>query len=199
MIEKNKLLLFLILARTFDMITTYISRNGDLSGEMNILVRKFNLRWEALIISEVVIIVIFYFIIRYFDENYFKSKEEKLPKNLSFTSYISLLYYGKKINIFQSFIAKIDYKIALNDFIYLITSTTIVVSFIIGINNLLSSQGYINLFDFGSYIFHINIPNLFNLLVFIFCLLFITKIGLKISKQKKEVHCTNKLLDIKQL
>lgn len=164
----NTLFLVVITARIFDILTTYIAGNGDLSGEMNILVRILGLGWSSLLLSEVVVVLVAYFILKKQTEIFYIEAEQKIKnKDVFFNEYLGMLYFGKKISFFKSLFSKINYKVVLNSFIHLFLITLIIVSFLIAINNLLS-RNYLNLYSFQNDIFIKNIPNILNIVSFTF-------------------------------
>lgn len=169
-LTKNNFNLFVLIfgARFFDILTTYIAGNGSLSGEMNILIRIFNLGWVSLFLSEIIILTIVYVLLRIQTDSFYMKEQKKINKeNLSFNEYIGILYFGKNISFIKSLYSKINYKLAINSFIDLFLITLIIVSFLIGINNILSSLNYSNLYNFSNLTFQKNIPNILNLIVFI--------------------------------
>lgn len=167
----SNLFIFIIIGRFFDILSTYISGNGNLSGELNILVRVFNFGWTALLLSEVVIILLAYIFLRKQTDVYYFEEESKINKNIvSFGEYFGLLYFGKKITFLQSLFSKIKSKIALNTLIHILFISIIVVSFLISVNNLLAGKHYLNLFSITNSFYQNNIVKILNLLVFIIIL-----------------------------
>lgn len=170
-LTKNNFNFFILIlgARCFDILTTYIAGNGDLSGEMNVLVRVFHLGWGALLLSEIILLGIVYILLKIQTDSFYIEEEKKIKKeNLSFNEYLGTLYFGRKISLIKSFYSKINYKLAVNSFIDLFLMTLTTVSFLIGINNLLSSSNYLNLYNFSNTVFQKNMPNILNIIIF-FC------------------------------
>lgn len=165
--------ILIIVARFFDILTTYAAGNGDLSGEMNILIRVFHLGWTSLFLSEIIILAIVYILMRLQTDSFYMKEEKKIIKeNLPFNEYLGILYFGRKISLIKALFSKINYKLAINSFIDLFLITVTIASFLIGINNILSSLNYFNLYNFSNIIFQKNIPNILNLIVFICAVVF---------------------------
>jgi hypothetical protein len=163
-----RVFIFLIVGKFFDILTTYISGNGSLSNEMNLLVRFFGLSWTALLWSEVIFIFVAYFLLKNQNDSFYKMEEEKINRdNLSFSNYLGFLYYGKKVTFLESLTAKVKLKVFFNSLIQLFFITTIIVSFVVSINNLLAGFNFFNLFSYRNKIYQDNIVNIINLFVFI--------------------------------
>lgn len=163
---------FLIFSRFFDLFSTYIAGNGSLIGEMNILVRIFNLGWYSLIISEIIILLFAYFILSKQSNHYYLDSETKINDfNITFKNYFALIYFGKKISVFQMFFSNVKQKQFINSFIHVFLITIIIVSVIISINNLLVKYELYNLYSLKNTFYQRNVMNITNVIVFFIVLL----------------------------
>lgn len=157
--KKNNLNLFIIviIGRAFDILTTYIAGGGSLTGEMNLLVRYFHYGWNALLLSELIVIIIAYiFLKKQTDFFYFEAEKKITKSNLTFKKYLESLYYGKKISFLEFFYAKIKLKIFFNTAIHIFFISTALFSFLIGVNNLLAGANYLNLYSLSNNTFYQN-------------------------------------------
>lgn len=170
--NKNTLIL-LICARFFDIITTYISRNGDLSGEMNIIVRKFGLGWEALIISEILLLLLVFILCKKIKKVDDIDLFNNIPKEISFKEFMGQIYFNKKINFLELFHSKVNKKVFINDLVCFTVSMLIIVSVLVGINNLLSSYGVINFFTLNNEFIDHNFPKILNIIIFTIIVIYV--------------------------
>ena len=181
--NNKKIFTFLIFARFFDLLTTYISHNGNLKNELNILVRIFNQGWCMLILSDVILIFVAYFLLKFQTDLFYIESEKKIKLDSTFSEYLGFIYFGKKISFLKSLCSAINFKILFNSIIPILFLCTIIVSFLIGINNLLAGNGCFNLFSISKYFFEKNIDflqenivKLLNFIVFILITVFYHKI-----------------------
>lgn len=169
--KKTTILIFVIFSRIFDTFSTYVSRNGDLSGEMNPLIRIFHLGWTSLIISNILGVIILSFFLYNQSDKYLEKAEIKIIHKMSFAEYIGIVYFGKKTSFLNSLTSKINYRVLLNTGIILILICTIIVSLIVGINNLLVSITINFLYSTNNFI-NKNIVNFINIFIFILVFIF---------------------------
>ena len=125
---KTKIFIWLVIARVFDLLSTFISKGGSLNYETNFLVRKYHLGWFSLITFNIIILILFYFILRFQTDKHFLIFENKINHNVkNFGQYLSLIYYGKIVTKKQFFLsAKINYIIFLHSFIPIFFVTLII-------------------------------------------------------------------------
>ena len=166
--QKKYIYILLIIARIFDSATTYVAGNGDLSKEMSSIVRVYDLGWTGLLLSNLFGALLIIFLLTIQTDRFYLQAEKTITKyNISFGEYFGILYTGKKLTFLSSLTSKIRYKITLNSFIILFAICTIIVSFLVGINNLLTRID-INLLYVSNSFLNKNIVNLLNITVFVF-------------------------------
>ncbi len=170
--SKFNLLIFYLfsITRIFDTISTYFSNDGNLTKEMNPIVKYLHLGWFGLIFSTFFFIIIAYFLLLIQTDKYYEQVEKKYySKTNGFKNYISLIYYDKDITFLEFlFSKKIRINVLKNSLIHIFFITIIICGVIISINNILIGLNLNNLFSYQNKFYQNYLTTFLTLIVFIF-------------------------------